>query len=188
MDRKSTLTIPHGLTLIELMLVLVILGITFFLIVPSMRHALQATRVQAEVSRLMAAINLTRSEALRRNLPVSMCPSPVATTGEAICSGIYADGWIIFSNRDRDRELDADDDLIKVFEGLPGGFSLTNRTGTRDANEKITYLPDGTSGRNRTLLVCPPPGLNASPRSVVMNITGRPRVARGWGDCPRSDP
>jgi prepilin-type N-terminal cleavage/methylation domain-containing protein len=176
----------RGLTLIELMMVVAIVGVTTLLVVPSMRQLIQATRVQAEVSRLVTAINLVRSEALRRNSPVSMCPSAMASMGEPICGGSYARGWIIFSNRDRDRVLDADDELIRVFEALPGNYTLTNRLGTRDARETITYLPDGSSRRNRTLLVCAPPGRVRASTSVVMNIVGRPRVARDWGTCPTS--
>ena len=101
-----------------------------------------------------------------------------------MCGGSYVDGWIIFADSDRNRQAGPGEQLIRVFDALPGGFTLTNRAGTRDAAETITYLPDGTSGRNRTLLLCAPPGSRAEPRSVVMNIVGRPRLASGWGTCP----
>jgi Tfp pilus assembly protein FimT len=132
----------------------------------------------------MTAINLVRSEALRRNMPVSMCPSPAATTGELICDGIYANGWLVFSDRDRNGQLGPSDRPIRVFTSLPENFTLTNRAGTRNADQPITYLPDGSSGRNRTLLVCAPPDVDVPSRSVVMNIVGRPRVAERWGTCP----
>jgi prepilin-type N-terminal cleavage/methylation domain-containing protein len=174
----------RGLTLTELLLVLALVALLAMLAAPAFNRLLQANRVRTEVSRLMVAINLVRSEALRRNVPVTMCPSPLAATGEAVCSGIYAGGWMIFSDVDRNRELDGRDRLIRSFAGLPRGFTLTNRAGTRNADEPITYLPDGTSGRNRTLLVCAPPGAAVASRSVVMNIVGRPRVTEQWGTCP----
>ncbi len=174
----------RGLTLTELMLALALVAILVAAAGPAFNRLLQANRVRTEVARLMVAINLVRSEALRRNLPVTMCPSRVAATGEAVCSGIYAGGWMIFSDADRNRELDGADQLIRGFAGLPGGFTLTNRAGTLPARDPITYLPDGSSGRNRTLLVCAPPGTGVASRSVVMNIVGRPRVAEGWGSCP----
>ena len=184
MARKTLQKSPGGVTLVELMVVLAILGFSFLLLLPSLRQSMHTTRVQAEASRLMASINLVRSEALRRNLPVTMCPSPAAATGETVCAGIYSGGWMIFSNRDRDLVLDAEDELIRIFEALPSGFTVTNRAGTRHAREKITYRPDGSSGRNRTLLICPPPGQQARAKSVVMNIVGRPRIATDWGVCP----
>jgi len=184
-DRMSLLYPEKGLTLVELMVVLVVLAATLSAGAPSMQKMLHKNRVRSEASRLLSAINLARSEAVMRNLPVSMCPSTMAVTGEPVCSGVYSGGWIVFSNADKDRVVDAGtDEVLKVFEGLPRGYTLTNRAGTRAALELINYLPDGSSHRNRTLLVCSPAGAPVQPLSIVINIVGRPRLARDWGECP----
>ena len=149
-----------------------------------MRQFLYGLQCSAEISRLMTAVQLVRSEAILRNHAVTMCPSSMATTGQAVCGGIFADGWIIFSNRNRDGVVDPDDEVLKIFEPLATGYTLTNRKGTRSASERITYLSDGSSWRNRTLLVCPPDGSSRNSRSLIMNIVGRPRLARNWGICP----
>jgi len=173
-----------GFTLIELMAVVSILAITIAIAVPAMQKTLDGTRMRTEASRLMLAINLARSEAIGRNQPVSMCPSSFASGGAPRCTGSYADGWIVFTNRDRDRVVDSgSDEIVRVFEGLPEGFALTNRASTRDAFELISYFPDGTSRRNRTLMLCSPRGSQLPSWSIVMNMVGRPRIARGWGNC-----
>jgi type IV fimbrial biogenesis protein FimT len=174
----------RGFTLIELLIVILILMVTITLAVPSMRHLVYSTRVSSEINRLMTAVNLVRSEALRRNQPVSMCPSSMAVTGESICSGAFADGWIIFSNIDRDNVVDKGDEVIRVFEAISAGYTLTNRKGTIPAQERITYLSDGSSRRNRTLLLCAPATGADIKKSLVMNIVGRPRISRSWGTCP----
>ncbi|MEH6636434.1 MAG: GspH/FimT family pseudopilin, partial [Halioglobus sp.] len=92
-----------GFTLIELIITLAILVVLLTVAAPSMRRLVHSNMVRTEASRLVAAINLTRSEAVLRNRPVSMCPSSMAATGRPLCSGTYADGWIIYSNRNRDR-------------------------------------------------------------------------------------
>ncbi|MEJ2533557.1 MAG: GspH/FimT family protein, partial [Halioglobus sp.] len=139
---------------------------------------------RTEARRLLSAIHLARREAIQRNVPVTLCPSAMVRPGEAECDGVYADGWIMFSNRARDRVVDADDELIKVFNGLPPGYSLTNRAATRDENQLITYYPDGTAHRNRTLMICSRKSADIPSWSVILNIVGRPRIARDWGDCP----
>jgi len=184
-DRMSSqVPCSRGFTLVELMVVLAVLSITLVLAIPGMQRLSQSMQVRTEARRLLSAINLTRSEAIKRNVPVSLCPSPMARTGEATCTGIYADGWIMYSNRNRDRVVDSDDELIKVFNGLAPGYSLTNRAATRDENQLITYYPDGTAHRNRTLMICSKQYPDLSSWSVIMNIVGRPRIARDWGDCP----
>lgn len=184
MDGMSPRNLTQGFTLIEMMIVLAVLATLVTVGAPLMQSQLQSNRLRAESSRFLNAINLARSEAIMRNLPVSICPSAVASTGIPECAGIYADGWMVFTNADKDKVVDAGtDEVLQVFESLPPGFLLTNRAGTRDAFELISYLPDGTSHSNRTLMFCAPQRSLQS-LSIVLNIVGRARVVEGWGECP----
>lgn len=184
MDGFYTRKSKYGFTLIELMTVLAVLAIALTIAVPSMQGLLHRNQLRTETSRLLSAINLTRSEAISRNTIVSLCPSAFSSNGVPVCSRSYSDGWIIFTNRDRDRVVDAGtDEVLRVFEGLARGYSLTNRAGNREAFEVISYRPDGSSRRNRTLMICPPQGSNTPSWSLVMNLVGRARVARAWGNC-----
>ena len=185
MDRTSLRDPIRGFTLIEIMIVLVVFATLLSAGLPLMRGQLANNRLQAESSRFLGAINLARSEAVMRNIPVSLCPSSMAVTGVPECAGIYAEGWIVFANADRDKVVDADDDeVLRVFEGLPPGFQLTNRSGTRDASRLISYLPNGSSHSPRTFLFCPPQHTLVESLSIVVNIVGRARLVEGWGECP----
>jgi type IV fimbrial biogenesis protein FimT len=174
----------YGFTLIELMLVVAVLAITLTVAVPSMQRAIHSSQLRTEISRLLSAINLARSEAIANNTIVSLCPSSYVSDGVATCSRNYADGWLVFTNNNRDRDVDEGvDKIVKVFEGLPQGYSLTNKAASQDAFELISYRPDGSSRRNMTLLLCPPQSWSIPSWSIVMNMVGRPRVARAWGQC-----
>lgn len=184
MCKFSTQKTTSGFTLIELMAVLAVLAITLSLALPGMQRTVSNTRLRAESTRLLSALNLARSEAIGRNTLVSICPSSFGSDGVARCSRSYTDGWIVFSNPDKDRVVDkGNDEIIRVFSGLPPGYSLTNKTGSIDAYELISYYPDGSSRKNRTLMICPPGGHSVTSWSVVMNLVGRARVAKGWGEC-----
>ena len=185
MENMSLYRRFSGLTLIELVIVLMVMAITLSLSSPLMQDLLQNNRLRSEAIHFLRAINLARSEAILRNAPVSICPSVMAVTGKAQCSGSYVDGWIVFANADKDKVVDADiDQVIQVFKGLPAGFQLTNRSGTRAAFKLINYLPNGSSRSNRTLLFCPPNNVRVGPLSIVINIVGRARLIGGWGKCP----
>ena len=187
MDRMIPGRGDRGLTLIELMVTLVVLSITLVVGAPALQRLIHGNQLRAEAGRLVTAINLARSEAIIRNLPVSLCPSSTAAAGTATCAGEYAGGWIVFSNADRDRVVDeGTDELIRVFEPIPPGYTLTNRAGTRGVSDLITYLPDGSSRRNRTLLVCAPLERGTRGWSIVLNMVGRVRVSAGEGQCPAS--
>jgi type IV fimbrial biogenesis protein FimT len=184
-DRTSLRRPPVGFTLIELMIVLVVLATTLSLSAPLFQDMLHSNRLRAGASRFLDAINRARSEAVMRNQPVSICPSAMAITGKAQCSGTYAGGWIVFSNLDKDKVVDAGtDEVLQVFESLPPGYRMTNRSGSKAAFELINYLPDGSSHSNRTLLFCPPPHTTEQSQSIIINIVGRARLIGGWGECP----
>jgi type IV fimbrial biogenesis protein FimT len=184
-DRMSPCGPARGFTLIELMIVLVILAITLSVGTPLFQNQLHSNRLRAESSRFLAALNLARSEAVMRNLPVSLCPSAMASTGQAKCSGNYVGGWIVYSNADKDKVVDTGtDEVLQVFEGLPPDYRLTNQSGTKAAFELINYLPDGSSHSARTLLFCPPQRTSKLSLSIVINIVGRARLTGGWDECP----
>ena len=182
MDGKAGRIPNLAFTLIELMVAVAILAIGLVVTVPAMRDLVHNNTLRAEASRLLSAINLVRSEAIARNSTVSMCPSSFANDAVAACSRSYSDGWIIFTNNTRDRKVEGES-ILRVFAGLPPGYSLSNKAGTRDAFELISYLQDGSSRRNKTLLLCPPFTPETPSWSIVLNRVGRPRIARGWGHC-----
>jgi type IV fimbrial biogenesis protein FimT len=183
-DKVFNSKLVRGFSLIELMLVLALVTVVLSLSAPSMSKLLHANRIRTEANRLMAAVNLARSEAISRNSPVSLCPASPVSSDQPVCAGQYAHGWMVFSNDDRDRVVDTGaDQVIAVFEGLPDGYSLTNRAGDVPARELITYLPDGSSRRNRTLMFCAEHDRSVASRSVVMNIVGRPRISVDRGLC-----
>ena len=185
MEKVSLYRLFTGFTLVELMIVLMVMAVTLLLSAPSMQELVQGNRLRSESIRFLRAINLARSEAVMRNGPVSICPSMMAVTGKAQCAGTYADGWIVFANADKDKVVDAgSDEVLQAFGGLPPGYQLTNRSGTRAAFKLINYLPSGTSHSNRTLLFCPPSDARVQSLSIVINIVGRARLIGGWGKCP----
>ena len=186
MDGNSARAPRRGFTLVELMIVLALVSLLLGLGVPGFQRLLEATRIRTQVQQLMSDIVLTRSEAIKRNVQVVMCPSQTYLNATPECAGTYAEGWLIFEDRDRDRRLDGGEEVIRKANRLPEGLTLTNRAATRHASELIVFRPDGTSGRNRTLMICSRARPDIPSWSVVMNIIGRPRMARAWGDCPRT--
>ncbi|MBE5314210.1 MAG: GspH/FimT family pseudopilin [Xanthomonadales bacterium] len=92
---------PSGVTLIELMIVLVILGIGTALALPAFNDVIRQSRVSSEVNELLAAINLTRSEALKRGQTVLMCGS----SDQATCTGDFSGGWIVWNDANFDNAV-----------------------------------------------------------------------------------
>lgn len=183
MGRMSSRVRVQGMTLVELMLVVALLAIFTVVAVPGFQSLQQRTQMRTEATRLLAALNLARSEAVRRNQPVSLCPSSYAVSGTLDCDGSYDGGWIVFSNPARGPEVEPAT-LVRAYAPMPPQLQLSNRSATLAVDELITFMPDGSAGRNRTLMICSRAQPQLASWSLVMNIVGRSRLVRGWGECP----
>jgi type IV fimbrial biogenesis protein FimT len=166
-----------GFSLVELMIVVMIVAIIGVIGGPVMIDTVKNNRVRAQADRILTTLNLTRSEAVKRNLPVSVCRSSNGTS----CTGNWADGWIVFTNADADNTVDAGvDQVIRVYEGLNAGYTLG---GTLDGNS-LTYFGDGSyAGGAGTINICSP---DADPNrgwALMLNTVGRPRAKQGATSC-----
>jgi type IV fimbrial biogenesis protein FimT len=79
-------------TLIELLVTLTVIGILMALAVPSFRIQMLNNRSIALGEDFANAINLARSEAVKRSGRVSIC----ASNNGLICAGVWTDGFIVF--------------------------------------------------------------------------------------------
>lgn len=94
-----------GVTLLELMVVLIIVAIVLAFAVPSYRTLIMNNRQDTAIGDLGTALNLARNTALSRNMPVGVCPvSPPAGAGQApgnACVASFANGgsgtaWMVY--------------------------------------------------------------------------------------------
>ena len=185
MKSVNTLDTGFGLTLVELVIVIAVLSLVLVIILPGFGSIFFKTKIQAQTSRLAHALAFARSEAIHRNDTVSVCPVDTARNQLTQCNGSYGLGWMVYTNRNRDRVVDqGQDELLRVYEGVGSKIDIYNRTGTRLADELITYYPDGTARRNLTFLICVRNASRSDNSAIIVNNVGRVRRATNFGHCP----
>jgi len=165
----------QGMTLIELMVAISIVGILAMIAIPSFRQFTAENRSIAATNDLVTALNVARSEALRRSGNTVVCTS----SDQATCSGStnWADGWIVFSDRNRNDAVDANE-LLQAWSAVGNGFTIGATTVNAGAAvNRVTYntmgmgeLPVGAS-RIRFSIVSPVCVGNKAGQTEVM-ITG----------------
>jgi len=179
----------QGFTLIELMVTVVITIILLTSAVPSFLDLIIKDRTITSANTLVTALNLARSESIKRGVQVSL-KRKSATSKE------WESGWDVFTDIDADGTLDDDSDtnlcesgedcLLRTYGSLPTGYTL--RSGGNYANW-IAYLPSGLSRgssglANDTFRLCDADADTAKSRAISVNASGRPRTATGTASCP----
>jgi type IV fimbrial biogenesis protein FimT len=158
-----------GYTLVELVVGLGVLAVLTGWAVPNFgRFRLDAAR-SSEVNQFIQAVYLARSEAIKRNSVVSLCPSRDGATCDV--GSPWQQGWLVFVNLDRDSPAtrDADEELLHAYPPWESGEITANRT-------TLSFRPYGQSGVTATITFCDDRG-SAGARAVIISQTGRPRVA-----------
>ena len=80
--------------MIELLVTLAVAAVLLAVALPSFNAAIGRNRIVSEVNEFMAASNLARIEAIRRNGATGVCASNNAST----CGGTWANGWIVWAD------------------------------------------------------------------------------------------
>ncbi|MFP4209012.1 MAG: GspH/FimT family pseudopilin [Wenzhouxiangella sp.] len=161
---------PDGLTLIELLIVLAVAAILATIGVPAMAGFVAESRVTAKTNLMMAHIQFARHSAVTRRANVVACPSE----DQLQCSGSnrWDRGWIIFVDRDNDREPDSPEAILRVV--APEERLLLHSAG----RNRVRFQPmGGAFGTNLTIRVCDARG-QAQARAIVVSNPGRVRVRR----------
>jgi type IV fimbrial biogenesis protein FimT len=171
--------INTGFTMMEMLIVLLVIAIVAALGGPALSKVVTGNKLRTEADRVLLSLSLARSEAIKSNTPVTLCRS----ADSANCKGDWEDGWIMFSNLDGDDNLDSSDGdtVLKVFEALPGGFTLASNTGA----DVITYRADGSyNGDGGVIRICDGDADTSAAWSVLLNRVGKPRMSKTTTSCP----
>jgi type IV fimbrial biogenesis protein FimT len=177
-----------GFTLIELLVVLAIIAILLGVAVPSFQRSIAQNAINGSTNTLAGDMKFARSEALKRGLSVALCPS-VSPYSVCAASGQWANGWIVFIDRDnnnaRDATVAASEELLRVQQDLE--VRNLSMAGAQAVNS-IRFDHSGTSAAplslaiNLTSLSIPVQG--STTRAICLSTAGRARItAPGHDTC-----
>jgi len=196
----------RGFTMVEVLVVMTISAILLALAIPSFERLVRTNRVSSATNSMLAALDLARSEAVRRSGVVTVCRSTNADAPNPACSsaaaGGYADndwasGWIVVAKAPGNANngaVEANDELIL-------------RQTPFQAMSQQRLIMESTLPANQQWRAYGPRGLNAGgaadvvffidvrdtavavrsdmARCLAAIMTGRPQVARVVADaCP----
>ncbi len=191
---KSLERLQRGFTLMELMVVLAIVAIALSLAVPSLRDFMRNSRLTSASNDLLAALNLARSEAVKRQIAmpggVAVCATSNPDAIPPVCSGSWAAGassaWVVWvdANGNWAPDNNANEPVLQRHEALDGSVSLRS-----DNDGIVKYVltgfsaTAGTKTPTRNVVMCDARGTGtlgnfSKGRAVLISATGRARVSK----------
>ncbi len=163
----------HAYSLYDTLVSLTVAGTLAATGIPAFQQIVSSQRLTVAANELLTAINLARSEAIKRGERAVLCPS---RNGSRCLPANehhtpWQQGYLLYMDSNASRELDADEPVLMIFEPPPGVSIHSSRY-----RDQLSYLPSGLApGSNLTFTLCPDRG-RGSGRKVVVSNTGRPRV------------
>lgn len=158
----------EGFTLVELMITIAVLAVILAIATPSFKTVINSNRLTAQTNGLVAALQMARSEALKRNSTVAVCRSANGTS----CAGAIGawEQWII---------VDSDDEMIRHGQvRTPVQLSADEHT--------VSFRGNGMAQDAAEIVVCLPANRPAeNVKRISISAAGRVAIAseNGEGEC-----
>jgi type IV fimbrial biogenesis protein FimT len=161
-----------GFSIIEVLVVVAIAMILAAIAIPSFNLFIGNTRTSTITNEFVAALNLARSEAMKRGVNVTVCRSTNGTACAA--SGDWGQGWMVYV-------MDGATLVpLRVREGLKNSNSFVGVGHFATDNAVANFQPDGRMG---TTINESNDGFQVSNMGKAMcirlNTAGRVRTDRG---------
>ncbi len=193
----------------ELMMTVAVVGVMLAIAIPNFRDFLLNSRMTGAANDLLAGIQLARSEAIKRQMPVAICPSanPRAAPPSCVASATWSNagspaGWVVWVDQNSNATPDAAELVVAPHDSVAPSLSIASNFNV------ISYLPNGFAEvpgnpPERAILICDeradqPVGDSYRKRVITVSRTGRAAVLKlvgevdfaeqsvfgGTGNCP----
>jgi type IV fimbrial biogenesis protein FimT len=150
-----------GLTLIELMVTLVVAIILVSIGMPLFTGVVENNRATAQTNGLVAALQLARSEAVKRGVVVRVCADDAGECGDDLAD--WPNGWFVHLDLDGDGNVDAaDGEVLRRWDAVTPDVALTV-TGAAT----VVYQPAGAVDAPTSFEIAQPEATVVRPRRCL---------------------
>lgn len=175
-----------GFTLLELLITVAITAIIMAMAAPNFADLIDDNVTVTQTNYFATAINVARSEAVKRNNNVIICKR----SGNVCSTSTTTDweaGWIVFADADADNQVDSGEE-ISIIDALRTGYTL------RPSDVNTAWLSFTASGKASSNVagtftgidfsMCSPDKDTTNARTININTVGRTKISKGVTACP----
>ncbi len=157
-----------GVTLLEVLLSLALISIVAGMTIPTFTDIMENMQQNSTMRKLYTALKLARSEAIKYNQEIRLCPSK---NGEScLATTDWNRGWIIYVDANTIAKLDEEDKVLHIQDQIS---TATLRYNLDDYSVK--FRKDGRISRNASFYICSKQEKKPAKRLVLIH-SGRIRI------------
>lgn len=149
--------------------------------IPLFRGMIANNALVAQTNGLISALNLARSEAVKRGTGVTICAKATADVADTDCGADWSNGWHVFTDGATPNAYDGDDEVLRHWEPAADAAGFTSPVGA------IRFESDGSAATvERTIEVAHVGTRNVQNRCIRIRPGGVISVHKVTGDqtCP----
>jgi type IV fimbrial biogenesis protein FimT len=167
-----------GVTLIEMMVAIAVMGVLLALAAPSFTETIRKNRIESAAQGFLNALNFARTEAIRRGMAVTVRKS----------GSQWENGYLAFVDANKNGEQDSSEETLRSWQALPSGYTL--RTNANNFANLVRYNARGEVDNNSVggyFIVCH--GSQTKGAKAVLITRMRPVMAADTNNngIPESD-
>ena len=151
------------------MVTIAVIGILAAIAAPSMTSMVHGGRMSGAASELTAALQLARAEAIRRNVPVTVCATDGSNSTSTDCNDSTT--WAKWATINRSESTTLADRILRN-EVTPQGVQISGPA-------RIVFRPSGLIDAQQTVNICTASGR----RVLTVMISGVVSAANDNGAC-----
>ena len=181
-----------GFSVIELMIALLIAAIVLAMGAPSFTEFRKNNRLTGNANDFLGAVQTARTEAIKRQVRVSVCPSADPLAAVPVCAAGDFRGWVAFVDRDQNCQRTGVElqqtDLVRVGGPVDAAVNVKSNGGciTFDSTG-FTFVVAGVPSASRVVFCddrgdATQSGTLSYAREVEIVNVGRSRITREQND------
>jgi len=173
-----------GVTLVELMITVAIVGILISIVTPNIRPTFTKSSITADINDLNSLFQHARFTAVDQQSTVVICPSADFST----CSTSWTDSKIAFIDANNNDTLDANETLLSSTEALASNRMASNRNIIRFLDSGASSFDANTNAMAQSaIVICPDNNDSNFAKGLYVTPQGRIRLSQDSNDDGRDE-
>ena len=164
----------RGFTLVELMTILAVAAVLFTVATPALQQFVNNSRQTGAINDFVSSLHIARNTAITTNARVTICASEGGLDCEVVA---WNDGWIVFTDQNSNRQVDAGESIVGTSSGNGDLAILSGQFPSflmyRPTGRAMTASVTGNVGQ---FTFCDYRGAGHA-KAVILDLSGRPRIS-----------